>query len=94
MKRRLPRWYRDYGFITPLGVTLNIALVVLLVWLAGLGIYNYSLGQARTNCYNFGARIDKPVTYDNLSWGDWDCFVQTEQGWIPRKNLREVIGND
>ena len=40
MKRRLPRWYRDYGCIQPLGITLNIALVVLLVWLAGLGIYN------------------------------------------------------
>lgn len=94
MKRQLPRWYRDGGYIQPLGIALNIALVVLLLWLTGWGIYNYALGQARQNCHNFGARIDKTVTYDNLSWGDWDCFVQTENGWIPRMNLREVIDGE
>jgi di/tricarboxylate transporter len=63
--------------------TALLAAATLLV----VGSVDWRAHQETVSCQRFGQETERVVKFVRYRFADWDCLIQTDEGWINREGL-------
>lgn len=90
-KRRNTVWRDSYGFLRVGWVCAMLTSLVLLGAAALVGIIGFGMYHAdKASCAGFAEVSEREVRFERYWFGDWDCLVETSDGWVPRDAIRKV----
>ena len=85
---------RDFdiiGWLIRLWFAIAGALVCVLVIVSVRTVYH---NVQESNCHSFGRNTNHDVRFITNGYFDFDCYVNTSNGWVTRDQLRSVNGAD
>ena len=74
------------GWVFAIIGPLALLAAAVLIGIIGIGVYHAD----KASCAGFAEVAEREVRFERYWFGDWDCLVETSDGWVPRDAIRKV----